>query len=153
MTERFQVDVAVGVLDAEFDEFESQNPSFPGTPPQNLAGNQLPQAPDLSVTVAAEYSWDVGLGDLTLRGEMVHSDDYYLTSFNENPDYQESYEMYNVFLNYNHPSGVRVGAFMRNASDELVKSSGYTTIVALGTPSFTSYLPPKTYGVSIGYTF
>tara|TARA_R110000772_G_scaffold48089_4_gene109862 strand:+ start:49735 stop:51921 length:2187 start_codon:yes stop_codon:yes gene_type:complete len=153
MTERFQVDVAVGVLDAEFDEFESQNPSFPGTPPQNLAGNQLPQAPDLSVTVAAEYSWDVGLGDLTLRGEMVHSDDYYLTSFNENPDYQGSYEMYNVFLNYNHPSGVRVGAFMRNASDELVKSSGYTTIVALGTPSFTSYLPPKTYGVSIGYTF
>lgn len=153
LTDRFQVDVALGVLDAEFDEFESQNPSFPGTPPQDLSGNQMPQAPDLSLTVAAEYTWDVMSGDLTLRGEMVHSDEYYLTSFNEKPDYQDSYEMYNVFLNYNHPNGVRVGAFMRNGGDELVKSSGYTTIVALGTPSFTSYLPPKTYGVSIGYSF
>jgi iron complex outermembrane receptor protein len=153
VTDRLQVDVALGLLDAEFDEFESQNPSFPGTPPQDLSGNQLPQAPDMSLTIAAEYSWDVMDGDLTLRGEMVHSDEYYLTSFNEEPDYQDSYEIYNVFLNYNHPSGVRLGAFMRNADDELVKSSGYTTIVALGTPSFTSYLPPKTYGVSIGYTF
>lgn len=153
LTDRFQVDIALGVLDAEFDEFVSQNPSFPGTPPQDLSGNQLPQAPDLTLSVAAEYTWDIASGDLTLRGELVHSDEYYLTSFNENPDYQDSYEMYNVFLNYNHSSGVRVGAFMRNGGDELVKAAGYTTIVALGTPSFTSYLPPRTYGVSIGYTF
>lgn len=153
LTDQFQVDLAVGTLDAEFDEFESQNPSFPGTAPQNLAGNQLPQAPDLSVTLAAEYSVNAFGGDLTVRGEAIHSDEYYLTSFNERPDYQDSYEMYNLFVNYEHASGIRLGAFLRNASDELIKTSGYTTIVALGTPSFTSYLPPRTYGVSFGYSF
>lgn len=153
ITDSFQIDVALGILDAQFDDFESQNPSFPGTPPQDLAGNQLPQAPDLSLTIAAEYGWDVYSGRLTLRGEMVHSDEYFLTSFNETPDFQESYELYNAFLNYRHPNGVSVGAFIRNADDELVKTSGYTTIVALGTPSFTAYLPPRTYGVSFGYEF
>lgn len=153
ITDRFQIDVALGLLDAEFDDFESQNPSFPGTPPQDLSGNQLPQAPDMTLTVAGEYTWDVFDGNLTLRGEAIFSDDYYLTSFNEKPDYQDSYELYNVFLNYTHPSGLRLGAYVRNADDELVKAAGYTTIVALGTPSFVSYLPPRTYGVRIGYDF
>ncbi len=34
ITDNFQADLAVGILDAEFDDFESQNPSFPGTPPR-----------------------------------------------------------------------------------------------------------------------
>lgn len=153
VTERLQVDLAVGALDAKFDDFESQNPSFPGTPLQDLSGNQMPQAPDLSVTLAAEYTWGVFDGDLTFRGEVVYSDEYYVTAFNENPDFQDSYEMYNFMLNYTHPNGIRVGAYLRNADDELVSSSGYTTIAALGTPSFTSYLPPRTYGISVGYDF
>ena len=153
ITDNFQADLAVGILDAEFEDFESQNPSFPGTPPQDLAGNQLPQAPDLTVNLAAEYGWDMFSGRMSLRGEFIYSDEYYLTSFNEKPDYQDSYEMYNAFLTYRHPNGLSVGAFLRNGSDELVKTSGYTTIVALGTPSFTAYLPPRTYGVTFGYDF
>ncbi|EED35487.1 TonB-dependent receptor, plug [Luminiphilus syltensis NOR5-1B] len=153
LTDNFQIDASLGILNAEFEDFESENPTFPGTPPQDLSGNQLPQAPDVTANIAAEYTWTVKGGDLTLRGEAVYSDEYYLTSFNERPDYQDSYTMYNAFVNYNHPSGVRVGAYIRNADDELVKSSGYTTIFALGTPSFTAYLPPRTYGVSFGYSF
>ncbi len=107
----------------------------------------------MTVNLAAEYGWDMFSGRMSLRGEFIYSDEYYLTSFNEKPDYQDSYEMYNAFLTYRHPNGLSVGAFLRNGSDELVKTSGYTTIVALGTPSFTAYLPPRTYGVTFGYDF
>ncbi len=153
LTDRLQVDFSLGMLDAEFDDFESQNPSFPGTPPQDLAGNQLPQAPDLTASVAAEYSWDLANAQLTARGEFTYSDEYYLTAFNEVPDYQDSYELVNLFLTYRNENGMSVGAFVRNLDDELVKTSGYTTIVSLGTPSFTAYLPPRTYGITLGYEF
>ena len=153
VTDRLQLDFSLGMLDAEFDDFESQNPSFPGTPPQDLAGNQLPQAPDLTASVAAEYSWDLANAQLTARGEFTYSDEYYLTAFNEEPDYQDSYELVNLFLTYRNENGMSVGAFVRNLDDELVKTSGYTTIVSLGTPSFTAYLPPRTYGITLGYEF
>jgi len=55
LTERFQVDVSLGILNAEFEDFSSENPSFPGTSPQDLAGRQLPQAPDVTANIAAEY--------------------------------------------------------------------------------------------------
>jgi len=153
LTDRLQFDVALGVLDAEFDDFESQNPSFPGTPPQDLAGNKLPLAPEVSLSIAGEYSWDLANATLTFRGEMVYSDEYYMTAFNEQPDFQDSYDMFNAFLTYRHSSGFSAGLYARNIEDELISSSGYTTIVALGTPSWTSYLPPRTYGVNLGYSF
>ena len=153
LTDRLQLDVALGILDNEFEDYESQNPSFPGTPPRDLAGNQLPLAPEVSLTIAAEYAWDLPNASLTLRGEMTHSDEYYMTAFNEKPDYQDSYELFNLFLHYRHNNGFSLGAYARNIDDELVRSSGYTTIVSLGTPSWTSYLPPRTYGIQVGYSF
>jgi iron complex outermembrane receptor protein len=153
VTDRLQLDFSLGMLEAEFDDFESQNPSFPGTSPQDLAGNQLPQAPDLTASIAAEYSWDLANAELTARGEFTYSDEYYLTAFNEEPDFQDSYELANLFLTYRNENGMSVGAFVRNLEDELIKTSGYTTIVSLGTPSFTAYLPPRTYGITLGYEF
>ena len=153
VTDNLQVDMSLGLLDAEFDNFESENPSFPGTPVQDLSGNKLPLAQDVTFSLAAEYTWGAFDGDLTFRGEMTYSDDYYFSAYNEKPDYQDSYELYNFFLNYKHANGLSLGAYIRNADDELVKTSGYTTIASLGTPSFTAYLPPRTYGVSFGYEF
>ena len=153
VTDKLQMDIALGVLDAEFEDYESQNPSFPGTPPRDLAGNRLPLAPKVSLTLAAEYGWDLANARLTLRCEMAHSDSYYMTAFNERPDFQDAYELYNLFLHYRHDNGVTLGAYARNLDDELVRAAGYTTIVSLGTPSWTAYLPPRTYGVTLNYNF
>jgi iron complex outermembrane receptor protein len=153
ITDNLQVDVALGLLDAEFEDFESQNPSFPGTAPEDLAGNKLPLAPEATLNIGAEYAWQLGNAELTLRGEMVYSDEYYMTAFNQQPEYQDSYELYNLFLHYRHQNGITAGLYARNIGDELVRSSGYATIVSLGTPAWTSYLPPETYGVSLSYSF
>ena len=153
LTDKLQLDIAFGMLDAQFEDYESQNPSFPGTPPSDLAGNQLPLAPDLSLTVAAEYGWDVSNARLTLRGEMTHSDAYYMTAFNEKPDFQDAYEFYNLFLHYRRDNGITLGAYACNLGNELARAAGYTTIVSLGTPSWTAYLPPRTYGVTLSYNF
>ena len=76
LTPQFQLDFALGLLNAEFDEFESQNPIYPGTPVQDLAGNKLPVSPEYSGMIGATYTWPLQSGDLDLRGELAFSDEF-----------------------------------------------------------------------------
>ncbi|MDY0067576.1 MAG: TonB-dependent receptor [Steroidobacteraceae bacterium] len=152
LTPRLSLNFALGLLNAEFDEFESQNPIYPGTPVQDLAGNKLPVAPEYNGSLGAAYAWDLPGGQLTLRGEWLFSDEFYMTAFNEFPAYQKSYSVGNAFLTYKSDSGMSVGAFVRNMTDELVKNSGYISN-STGATGLGTYAPPRTYGVTVGYRF
>lgn len=152
LTEQFQLNFALGLLDAEFDEFESQNPIYPGTPVQDLAGKKLPIAPKYSGMLGATYSWPLAEGSLKLRGEVAFSDEIWFTAFNEEPAYQDSYSTFNAFLTYQGDNGFSVGAFARNLSDELIKNSGYISN-STGATGLGTYAPPRTFGVTLGFRF
>ncbi len=152
LTSQLSLNFSLGLLNAEFDEFESQNPIYPGTPVQDLAGNKLPIAPDYNSSIAASYRWDLPEGELTLRGEWNFSGDFYATAFNELPAYQDSYSTGNAFLTYRSIEGLTVGAFVRNMTDELVKNSAYISN-STGPTGLGTYAPPRTYGVTMGYRF
>lgn len=154
ITPQFVLDFSLGILDAEFDEYTALDGSFPAAGPQDLAGNNLPQAPEYSGLVAANYTWEgVKNGDVTLRAEVSFSDEYWLSNFNVEPNYQKSYELFNIFLTYKRPNGVTLGVFVRNLSDKLIKGAGFTTQATLGSPSWVNYLAPRTFGVSVVYSF
>lgn len=152
VTERLQLNFNLGLLDAKFDEFESQNPIYPGTPVQNLAGNKLPIAPNYNGMIAATYVWPFASGGLRLRGEVAFSDEIWFTAFNEQPAYQESYQTGNAFLTYEGDNGVKIGAFVRNVTDELIKNSAYISN-STGATGLGTYAPPRTYGITLGFRF
>lgn len=152
LTSQLSLNFSLGLLEAEFDKFESQNPIYPGTPVQNLAGNKLPIAPEYNASLGASYRWDFVHGDLTLRGEWNFSDEFYATAFNELPAYQDSYSTGNAFLTYRNIDGLSIGAFVRNMTDELIKNSAYISN-STGATGLGTYAPPRTYGVMVGYRF
>ncbi|MEL7488194.1 MAG: TonB-dependent receptor, partial [Pseudomonadota bacterium] len=65
VTEELNLFGSLGLLNAEFDDFPF---ATPGSPFDNLAGNELPQAPSVSFTVGASYNHRSGFfGDASLN--------------------------------------------------------------------------------------
>lgn len=151
ITSQFQMNFVLGLLDAKFDRFESQNPIYPGTPVQDLSGYRLPIAADYSGSLGATYSWPTQQGTWRLRGELAFSDSFYTTAFNERPAYQPAYQTGNLFLNYEREHVV-LGLFVRNLTDELILNSAYISN-STGATGLGTYAPPRTYGASFRFSF
>lgn len=131
---------------------------------ENVAGNRLPRAPDVSANIYAEYSAPIPWpGELKLRMDASYRGKTYYTVF-EAPYYKtDPYWLLNASVRYEAPSNWYAEAYVRNLADELA----ITNIIAsaplysatsgarlAGTPAtFERYAPPRTYGLRLGVRF
>lgn len=153
-TKALRLDLAVSALHSEYQDFATADPANPQNGIQDLEGNQLTQAPNLTASVGAEYAWNTGAGTLSLRGEYRWIDDIFFTPFETKNAWSPSHSMGNVFLSFASASGRwNTTAFVRNVSDETVVADAYPTSLLIGTPINTNLEPPRTYGVKLGYNF
>lgn len=107
-------------LDSEYTQFTSLNLANPLAGPQDLAGTDLPRAPNFTVNLGAQYEFDVADG-LILGVEFFHSDDVVLRYFATPNDTQSSYNNLNINAALNLADGaVQLRAFARNVTDEEV---------------------------------
>ncbi|MCB1678421.1 MAG: TonB-dependent receptor [Halioglobus sp.] len=135
-TERLTLNIAGAWLDAEYDDYEDApcnthqvlaatcpNPAA-GT--QDLSGQSLQYAPDVSVTASAEYVWPLGAA-LELIGfvQMVYSDEFAL-SLDLDPNlYQDSYTKYDARLTLADTGGRwELSLIGRNLNDETTTNFG-----------------------------
>jgi len=163
-TERFAVDGSVAWLDTEFDEFctnDTRDPSrpidnvsCPGTP--NLAGNELPRAPDLQVNLGATYTRPIGSGlEGFARAEWQHTGDQYFSVFNRENIAQEAFDVFNASFGVTGRDGRwTASVWGRNLTDEeyfsnLFESGVLATVVV--PQGFVG--PPRTWGVTLGMRF
>lgn len=121
---------------------------------QDLSGNKLPNSPEWTVSLGAQYTWVFGDWDATLRGDYYHQSKTFARIYNSDADRIRSWENVNVTLSVNNPDmGLELGAFIKNATDETAITDFYLTDDSSGLFRNVFYTEPRTYGVWISKSF
>lgn len=174
--EEFRFSGSLSYLDSEYEDFLTSDPlnprniSTPGPPgfpadptgfnpaePQiQLAGNRTRNAPEWSWNLHAEYDFmGLGLpldGYLTLMGDVAYRDDTFFTEFNRLLEGQDSYALADLNLLFTSGDGHWTGnLWVKNVTDKLVASSTFQ--LATARTIGVTYMPPRTYGFTLGYRF
>ncbi len=137
-------------------------PGFPGDPtgfnpnepPIQLAGNPTRNSPELAANVHWEYDFAAmaGGGYISFLGDISYKDDVFFTEFHRLIEGAESYTMLDLSLHYT--SGderLTAQAWVKNATDEFRAASTFQ--LATARTIGVTYLPPRTYGFTVGYNF
>lgn len=147
-------------LDAEWDDYDpapcyaAQNaatgctsrPALGLGRAQDLSGEDLYNAPEVSAALSATYTWSL-TDDLELTGflQVTHRGDHSIASDNDPVLHQDSYQMVNGRLALANASGSwEVALVGRNLGDETVMNNGSDT----SPDSFAAFLlPPRVLGL------
>lgn len=145
----FTLSVNATLLDAVFDEFVSVDPNNPAVDP-NRDGNRMPQAPQLSANVRAEYAWSFAAGVLVLGGEYRRQSDVYFNIYEDPALRQPSYGVVNASLEFRSASGDWYAALTgRNLTDELYAQTLLRNDPLGGVKAL--WAAPRTVGITVGY--
>jgi iron complex outermembrane receptor protein len=93
-------------------------------------GTALPRSPEFSATGAVEYTlYDVFGGDVTLRGEAVHTGDFYFDINEPASTYEPSRTLLNARIGYRPAnSDWEIAVWGKNLTDEVYRSFGRTSL-------------------------
>jgi len=121
----------------------------------DLAGNALRNTPEWSGNVHAEYDLPAempGRGILTLQGDVSYKSRIYFTEFEREIESSAPFALVDAALRFESGDGqISASAWIKNMFDIERKSS--TFALATGRLIGATYLPPRTYGVSMEYAF
>lgn len=94
-----------------------------------LKGNELPNAPNWTMSFGLEYTWPLGGGwEATARGDYFRQGESYMRIFNTEADELEAYENINLLFRVAQPErGLAIEAFVQNATDEVAITDAYLT--------------------------
>ncbi len=158
----FRVNASVGYLHSEFTRFSASDPLDPrlfapgaveALLVRDLSGNTTRMSPKWSLNVAPVYEIPIGDGGtIELGGNFAYRSRQYHTEFNDIRLSQASYIMLDANVQYTSPSGAfTANLWARNITDELVYAGSFSisTSRAIGG----TLMPPRTYGITLGYSF
>jgi outer membrane receptor protein involved in Fe transport len=118
--------------------------------PVDISGNELPNAPEWTISLGAQYSWTMGAWDATLRGDYYHQTKTFARIYNSTPDRIKSWDNVNLTLTVNNEDlGVELAGFVKNATNEKAITDFYLTDDSSGLYRNAFYTEPRTYGVAI----
>ncbi len=154
--ERFELNAGISLLSTEFDDFETQDPAPPGDI-VNLAGNELPRAPNFSGSVAGTYTWPLaGMGNLELWANWQYTGEQFFTPFNRPNVRQDSYDVGNVRLTWrSEDDRWAVSVYGDNVTDEDYFTNALESGVPV--PGVDPVVPqfflgaPRSWGVRVTY--
>lgn len=122
--------------------------------PVNIGGNDLPNAPEWTVSLGAQYTMNFGDWAATLRGDYYRQSETFARIYNSGPDRIDSWENVNLTLTVaNLDMGLEIGAFVKNATDEEAITDFYLTDDSSGMFRNVFYTEPRTYGVWVQKRF
>lgn len=140
----------VGYLDSEFDEFSPPNPATGQL--QDFSGYRLQNTPEWSVSTNAGYEFEIAGGMASAFIEFTHVADKYLTSLDNSPrTVVQEMNLLNANLEWSPASeNWRFILWGKNLQDKRYIASAFE---ALGTVRFVNYAPPREFGVTVQYDF
>ena len=130
------------------------NPLFPWQGESNLAGAHLEDAPRWKASVFANYRIELGArGSLTPVVKFTWTDQYELRPYAISADRVDAYTRSDVRLVWRSASArFSVEAFCENLENEIVYARNVTTGEFSGSfPASIGLIPPRTFGVRIGF--
>ena len=153
-TDNMRINFSATYLDAEYKKFSDDDIVDGVNFPVDLAGNRMVRAPEYTISFGVENTWSFDVGDLMLRGEVYHTDDIFLRSFDNPGDKQKAYTTVNLFGQISNPSGkVALRGYAKNLTNKYylnqifgggIASQGYRK----GTPG-----DPRTYGFELALKY
>ena len=154
LTDTLKIDGNLTYLDAEFEEYIAPDPARGGAE-FDLSGNRMMATPEWSVNIGAEYTAEIGSwGTITSRGEYAYKSEVFFRPFNLEQSRQDAYSTYNARVTFEPLDGNwNFSIWGKNLTDELVAGKIQIGGAVLGSPIETQYLPPRTFGVAVGYNF
>jgi iron complex outermembrane receptor protein len=176
LTDNFELNFALGTLDAEFDSFifvppaqpvppvgfppPNENPAQPpATPPTpvDYAGNRLSRAPELTFAIGAQQRFNVDNdgSTITIRADYYYQDEQVFSPDNLPDVTAKSYDNLDLRLRWDKGDGAwSAEAYLTNATDEdqILDILRSIPFLAAGV-DLTTYRPPRQWGVRVGYRF
>jgi iron complex outermembrane receptor protein len=174
-TDMLRLSGSLSYLNSEYEDFLTIDPLDPravSTPPDpvldpatdfdpnlpevQLAGNSTRNSPEWKMNFHGEYDIpNLGLPDggyFTIMGDVSYSDEVFFTEFNRAIEGEDSYTLVDLNLRYTSGSEqVTADFWIKNATDEDVASSTFQ--LATARTIGVTYMPPRTYGFTLGYRF
>jgi iron complex outermembrane recepter protein len=157
----WSLELAATAYDIEFDDFLSRDPLDarlfgPGgalVPPEDLSGNRTRNTPDWTLQLGARYELELpNGGTLALGGSLSATDKQFFTEFEDSRLSAGSYTLIDANIKYTTPSGkISINLFGKNLTDEMVLSGAFA--IATSRTIAGTYLPPRTYGITVSYNF
>ena len=150
--------VAAGYLNAEYDEFNDGRrvppSSFSCNPTGNAITCQPAFAPPLTVTLGTDYAIPLGsAGSLTIGGDARFVDRHFLSVDNRPGLTEPGYWLANAYVQYDAPGGkyyVRGG--VKNLGNALYRTDGQE-FSSVGNIQTVYYGDPRTWNATIGFRF
>ncbi|WP_404479250.1 TonB-dependent receptor [Novosphingobium sp. BL-52-GroH] len=153
-TRQFTIEANGSLLDATYSQYNTTDPNRRALGVLDLSGNRLAQAAKHSGFIAASYEIPAFDGGITLRGEYTFSGPVFFDAFNQPQFSGKGYDLMNAFITYRTADEKwSVSGFVRNLEDDHVAVGGSVGSGLQGAPIQMSYVPPRTYGVRVGYKF
>lgn len=136
-------------LNASFSYLDAEYESFAGGATADHSGNTLQRAPKRKFNIGAQYEWSVGeVGTLLARVDWARQSRIYFEASNTPLEVQEEYDLLDARLALrDHEDRWEVAVWGKNLDDELVRNH----IVAFAPfgQQLNTYLPPRTYGLTV----
>jgi len=156
VTQNFQINWGVSILETEYDDFSTGDKDLPGIPDVSLAGNDLPRSPNLTSSVSGLFT--IPLADsssLEFWGNWQYTASQFFTPFNRPNFEQKSYNVLNARMTYRKGDKWDVSLYANNVNDE----EYFTNALESGVPfaGIDRVVPqfflgaPRTWGVRFTY--
>jgi iron complex outermembrane receptor protein len=154
LTPGFEIDVAGALMKSKFTTFDTEDPSRLQLGVLDLAGNRLPNAPKYTLTYGAQYSFESGFGEITVRGDGRTISSVFFDQFNVISNSERPKTTLNVSLGWKDGEDrLSASLFVRNLTDTLSKNGTFVYAGFAGYPLAGNYDPPRTYGMRFGVKF
>lgn len=122
--------------------------------PVNLEGKRLPNSPEWTVSIGAQYIWNFDDWRVTLRGDYYRQAESYARIYNTEADHLKSWENVNATLTLNNEEmGLNLQFYVKNLFDDTPITDIYVTDDSSGLFTNVFSLDPREYGVSLTKTF
>ncbi len=151
--QQLEIDVSAAWTHARYQSYFGPDPARPLLPVADFSRNTLNNAPDYQANVAVQYTWDIGAGGLTARGEADYSSKFYFGPGNEEELSQGGFFKGNLYLSWNPSPDWTLTAYVKNIGDETTKTSALVVTPLLLNPVVGSLAPPRLFGLEVNRRF
>ncbi len=111
--------------------------------------SEQPHTPEYTGNIGIAYSWNLGGGEMSLRGEWIYEDSSFMNIANVPALEKPATDRYNARLSYSLPdSGWDITLFGINLTDERYLRNGLDTLDSFGHVEGI-YNRPREYGVTV----
>ncbi len=145
---QFELQMGLGYTDDEYQELS------PGVQISGLTYDMhLPLTPELNGSLGAQYTWDLGTGALSLRGDYTYKSEFWYEAVNSPGNRQGGFGLFNARATYAFGDGKwSVAAYGLNLTDKVYSTNIQDIVGPLGV-RFESISAPREWGLEVRYRF